>query len=380
MDTHLSVRAALDQAVYQYSVLTADQQLAHADGVLRSGQLTAIGGQHVPDLEAHVAQRIGRRGAVATASATAGIELALRCLPVRRPGWAIVVPEVCWASVATAVHHAGGTVRIAPVTADLTPHWEQIEPLLTSNVTAVVLAHVRGRPAPDTTRIAAELAARGVPLIEDCAQAWAVTADGRPAGSVGTLAVFSTQQWKLISTGEGGVVAADDPDLLDALRAVGGDTRFSTPGDLWRGNCRMSELAAASALPQLHGLDALTARLRGLQERLVDRALQAPPVHQVLPAPDGVARSNGSIVGAWLPFPDDARRAADRLYRAGIRHWHPSTGDEHLAINWPIEYARSELDLTRYLDIQIPVLDEHHHDEFVDAAVTALIGDTKAPR
>lgn len=160
MDTHSSVSAALDQAVYQYSALTADQQLTHANDVLQSGRLTAIGGKHVPDLEAHVAQRIGRRGAVATASATAGIELALRCLAIRPPGWGVVVPEVCWASVATAVHHAGGTVHIAPVTTDLTPHWEQIEPMLTPNITAVVLAHLRGRPAPDMPRIAAELSAR----------------------------------------------------------------------------------------------------------------------------------------------------------------------------------------------------------------------------
>lgn len=190
--------------------------------------------------------------------------------------------------------------------------------------------------------------------------------------------MFSIQQWKLIAAGEGGLVAADDPDLLDTLRAVGGDTRLSPPVDMWRGNCRMSELTAASALPQLHGLDALTERLRRLQARLLDRVHQTQ--HPVLPAPDEIVQTNGSTVGVWLPLPDDARRAADRLYHAGIRHWHPSTGDEHLAINWPVDYTHSGPDMTRYLDIQIPILDEHHHDEFVDAAVTALTEDTEAPR
>jgi dTDP-4-amino-4,6-dideoxygalactose transaminase len=280
-----------------------------------------------------------------------------------------------WASVATAVHHAGGTVHIAPVTADLTPHWEQIEPLLHPTVTAVVLAHVRGRPAPDTVRIAAELAERGITLIEDCAQAWAVTVDGQPAGSHGTIAVFSTQTWKLIATGEGGVVAADDPDLLQALRSATGDTRIpAAGGNPWRGNCRMSELTAASALPQLHVLDVLTELLHPLQARVINRALGMPNVQLVLPAPDEAARSNGSLVGVWLPTPNDARRAADRLYRDGIRHWYPSTGDLHLAANWPVADTHSEVDLACYLDIQIPMLDEHHHDEFLDAIATALAG------
>jgi dTDP-4-amino-4,6-dideoxygalactose transaminase len=185
--------------------------------------------------------------------------------------------------------------------------------------------------------------------------------------------VFSTETWKLIATGEGGIVAADDPDLLQALRAASGDTRIpSSESNPWRGNCRMSELAATSALPQLRSLDALAERLRHLQARVANRVQRVPCVLEVLPTPGDLSRSNGSLVGVWMSTPEEARRAADQLHRRGIRHWRPSTGDLHLADNWPVTPARSEVDLASYLDIQIPVLADRHHDEFVDAVVTAL--------
>ena len=381
MDT--KARAQLTDAVYQYSTLTAADQIAGTAEVIKSGRLGSIAGHTVREFEDQVAAHVGRAGAVATASATAALELLLHCLPLREPLERVIVGEVGWITVPTAVARTCRIPVIAPVSADLTPHWEQIEPLLDERTTAVVLAHLRGRPAPDTQRIAAELSRRGITLIEDCAQAWGATVDGLPVGRHGQAALFSTQTYKLIATGEGGVIAADDDDLLTTLRAVGGDTRVALPeGNHGRGNTRMSEITAASALPQLAYLGRLRELLHPLQAALIDRLSLAPPVHGVLPVTDGTQTnlgaeaSNGSLVGVWLTTGGQAKRVADRLFQLGVRHWWPGPGDPHLAENWDNASGNGgHVDMTRYLDIQIPVLDQSRHPAFVDLIYSALTGD-----
>lgn len=122
MDTTGQTRA-LDKAVYQYSTLTAADQVERFTTVVSSGALGAIGGDHVREFQQHVAGHLGRHGAVATASATAALELLLRCLPQQEHSERVVIPEVCWISVPTAVLRSGRTPVIAPATDDLTPHW-----------------------------------------------------------------------------------------------------------------------------------------------------------------------------------------------------------------------------------------------------------------
>lgn len=372
----------LDEGVYQYSTLTTTDQLERITRVVSSGALSAIAGDQVSEFEQHVAGHLGRHGAVATASATAALELLLECLPQREHDERVVIPEVCWISVPTAVLRSGRTPIIAPATNDLTPHWEQIEALLDERTTAVILAHLRGRPAPDTQRIADELTQRGITLIEDCAQAWGTTLYKQPVGHHGLAAVFSTETHKLVATGEGGVIATDDSHLLHAMRAVGGNTRLALPDTAQgRGNVRMSEITAASALPQLNYLDGLRQVLRPLQDALIDRIEDVAITRSILPtsveqSPSlGPDASNGSLVGVWLPTPRHAHRVADQLFRSGIRHWWPGPGDPHLAQNWPSTPTTSIGHIVEpacYLDIQIPVLDESHHPAFLDLITSAL--------
>jgi dTDP-4-amino-4,6-dideoxygalactose transaminase len=333
----------LDRAIYQYSLVTADKQTALASNVITSGTLGSIGGEYVTQLEQRVAERIGREHAIGVASATAGLEVTLRALGAG-PGRQVIVPALGWVSVGAAAAASGASVSVAPVAQGLAPCWEQIEPLLRAETCAVVLAHMRGMPALGTVRIAAELAERGISLIEDCAQAWGVTVAGRPGGGHATLAVLST------------------------------DTRITTPKPVWRGNARMNEITAALALPQLQYLDEVTAQLRPLQQRIAELLREAPGVTAVIPDDDGVAATNGSHAGAWFVTAEQAEHRAARLYRAGVRCWSPSTGDLHTAAAWPIQPALPGLDghLHRYLDIQIPILDATDHEPFCHLVRQAL--------
>lgn len=294
----------LNRAVYQYSRLTSAEQKRLVAMVIESGRLSSLDGPYVREFERQVADRLARRQAVATCTATAAIELTLRALDIGL-GHEVIVAEFGWVSVGAAVTATGAAVRIAPITADLAPTWSQIEPLIGPTTKVVILGHMRGTLAPDVQRIAAELDQAGIVLIEDCAQAWGVPT----AGTYGRVAVFSTQRWKLIATGEGGIVATDDVELATRLRALSGNTRIHTASSFWRGNVRMPEITAAQALPQLAYLDELTEHLRALQRRITAMVtgfdVQAP------------ANGNGSIIGLWG---DRAGHLADRLFHEGEAH------------------------------------------------------------
>jgi len=359
--------------VYQYSTLTAAEQARLACDVISAGSADALGPCHLAQLERAVAGRIGRTAALAVDSGSAALALAVRGLGIR-PGHEVIIPEVGWVSIGTAVADTGAAVRVAPVTQTLTPGWEQIEPLITPATAAVILAHLRGRAAPGTAQITAELSARGIALIEDCAQAWGVTADGRPAGAWGTAAAFSTQAYKVISTGEGGLLLADDPAFLALIRALAGDTRQRASAAVWRGKHRMTEVSAALARPQLARLDALTAALRRLQRCTVQLLTAFDSIRAVLPAPPDIPAGNGSLVGLWVNTPEQARQLASAYHHAGLRSWWPGPGDLHTAAAWPAQPSQNIADVRCYLDLQIPWLPDDQHPGFATTVASVTAG------
>jgi dTDP-4-amino-4,6-dideoxygalactose transaminase len=345
--------STLTTPLYQYSQLTADQQNVIVGGGILSGEIATFDGKHLPALEHRVAELTGRAQALAVDSGSSALRLAMRGLGVG-PGHEVIIPELGWVSIGAAADMLGATVRVAPATDSLTPTWEQIQPLLTTATRAVVLVHLRGRPAPGTAEIAARLRERGIALIEDCAQAWGVDVEGRPAGGWGTLATFSTHTFKLIATGEGGLIVGDDLDTMALMRAIGGDTRQPTPHAVWRSKARMTELAGALALPQLDHLATLVADLRALQQPVLEALHGLPGVTLVPEGADPVG--NGSLVGLRLSDPAAAERLAGSLFHEGYRSWWPGPGDLHTAAAWPVQPDRSLTDARRYLDVQIPWL------------------------
>lgn len=360
MPSHL-----LESATYEYGRITASSQLARLAEVVSTGKLAAIGGTQVPELERLAAFRTGRAQALAVASATAGIELALRALGAA-PGAEVLIPALGWVSVGAAVNATGAAVRVVPVTSNLTPSWDGLEPLIGSATGAVVVAHLRGMPATEIERIAVELRQRGIPMIEDCAQAWGVrTVDGRAAGARGTVAVFSCQAYKLIAAGEGGLVLCDDPELMARMRSFSGDTRMATERAIWRGNVRMSEPTAALVIPQLQKLDQLMARLRPLQLRVAELFAKTTVAERVLPTAGESASSNGAHVGTFWSSAESARRLWASLYALGLRGWYPAAGDLHVQDAWPVRSDGASVAMDRYIDVQIPVLDPPEHDTFL---------------
>lgn len=365
----------MEWARYEFGHDSRLEQLDLLRDVLSSDQLGVFFGRFVRELEARTSAYVRCRESVAAPSGTAALQLILGALGIG-PGDEVVIPEFGWVSVGGAVRATGADVRVAPMDRTLSPGWDDIRPRLGKRTRAVVIAHPRGVPALATPHVAAGVSEAGIHLIEDCAQAWGVRLAGSHVGNSGTAAFFSTQAYKLVSTGEGGLVASSDADLVRRVRVLQGDTRVRSDVPAWRLALRMTELQAAVALPQLQRLDALIDRLTVLQERVVPILLTHDDIADVIPdqemrSLDGF-ETNGSFVVAWCVSCAAAARTRRRLREAGLRVSQGTDDDLHFSRSWPTDTTTSRVDLRTLVEIPIPDVGLEDHGAFLDVLSTAL--------
>lgn len=160
------------------------------------------------DAPRRVAARMGaelQREAVAVGSGRLALELALRGVGVR-PGDEVIVPSFGCGALVAAVRAAGATPAFADVRADLNIDPDSVDRLLAPQVRAVVVVHAGGKRA-DVGAILALAEPRGIPVVEDCAQATGGRTGGRAWGIDGSSAVFSFGPGKNLMATGGGLVA-----------------------------------------------------------------------------------------------------------------------------------------------------------------------------
>jgi perosamine synthetase len=245
--------------------------------VIESGWLTQ--GPRVDEFERAFAARVGAREAVATTSCTTALSLALYCAGVR-PGDEVVVPSLSFIATANAVWQLGAR----PVFADVEACTFNIDPVdaerrITPSTRAIVPVHQLGLPA-DMDDILALAAEYEIPVVEDAACAIGARHRGRPIGSLGPPACFSFHPRKVITCGEGGMIALNDSEIAARLRRLRQHSmdqsalaRHRAPGVVierypergW--NARMTDLQAAIGLRQLDVLDLVLGERRLLADR-----------------------------------------------------------------------------------------------------------------
>lgn len=278
--------------------------------VVRRGWVAA--GPEVAAFERELAACLGTEAAVAVSSGSAALELALRALDVGA-GHEVVIPSY----VCDALHHAVTRCGARPVLADADPLTHSLS---LADARAKVTARTRALIVPHAFGLAVDLdpfLALGLPVIEDCAQTLGARLDGRPAGSLGTLAVCSFYATKLLTTGEGGAVAGPAA-RLERVRDV---RDYDGRDDLVpRFNAKLSDLAAALGRGQLARLDAFVARRRAVAARYRERLVGVP----CAPPPDagfrhvyhrfvvGVERSPATVEAALAERGVTARRPVHR--------------------------------------------------------------------
>src|SRR5713101_4194442 len=229
---------------------------AAIDGVLAAGQF--ILGPNVRALEEELARYCGCRHGVGLASGTDALILSMHALGVR-PGDEVIVPAFTYIATADTTGLLGATpvfTDILPDTFNMDP--AQIESRITPRTRAIVPVHLFGQPA-DMDPILEIARRRGLPLIEDNAQAIGATYKGRKAGTMGDLGSISFFPTKNLGAyGDGGMVVTNSELLATRLRSLRahGSTKNKYLSDEQGWNSRLDELQAAILRVKLRHLDA----------------------------------------------------------------------------------------------------------------------------
>lgn len=255
-----------------FNVLPSDQdgsgrsfgetEIRYLTEVLESGRLFAPKGTFVKRLEENFARRLGLERVSASSSGSAAIHAAIAALDFE-PGDEVITTPITDMGALSPILYQG----LIPVFADVDPGnglvtAGTIAERISSRTRAIVVTHLFGNPA-EMGPILALANHHGLRVIEDCAQAFGATLNGKPVGSFGDVGCFSLQQGKHITSGEGGLTATSDLELAGGIRRyINKAWDYDAPTsdhDALALNYRMSELQGAVALAQLERLDSTVA-------------------------------------------------------------------------------------------------------------------------
>jgi perosamine synthetase len=278
-------------------------------------------GPFVQRLEAGMAQRTGRRHAIAVSNGTAALEAAVAALGLG-PTDEVILPTFTIISCAAAIVRSGAT----PVPVDCDPvTWnmglKQVAAAITPRTKAIMAVHIYGLPVEMDPLL--ELARHhGLKVIEDAAEMHGQTYRGRPCGSMGDLSVFSFYPNKLVTTGEGGMLLTDDDALADRCRGLRNlcfqaERRFVHEELGW--NLRMSNLQAAVGVAQLEQLDEFVKMKRRIGRRYTEHLQGLADIKLPLASTDDAENIYwvfGVVLDETVPF--DAAEAMSRLAKFGI--------------------------------------------------------------
>ncbi|HEX2035280.1 MAG TPA: DegT/DnrJ/EryC1/StrS family aminotransferase [Chloroflexota bacterium] len=258
------------------------------------------GAEEVAYCEAFAAS-LGGGYADAVNSGSSAVYVALRALDLE-PFTEVICP---------AMTDPGGIMPVPllnciPIVADARPGSYNVGPrevqaCLSERTSAIVVAHIAGEPV-DLDPILELARGQGIPVVEDCAQAHGARYKGKPVGTLGQVAAFSTMSGKHHATGaQGGVVFTRDESIYWRARRVSdrGKPYGLTPGTgalassaaggagnvVASLNLNSNDLAAAIGLVQLRKLDAITAGRRRVAEAIAD----------------GLRRRSQAVSPGWVP-------------------------------------------------------------------------------
>ena len=297
----------------------------------------------VAEAERQMARYIGTKHCLAVNSCTSALIASLRALGVGA-GDEVIVPGYTFFASAAVIGACNAIPVIADVDDTLTVDPHDLERKITKRTKAVIVVHMRGMPA-QMDKIMHICKKRGVPVIEDVAQAVGGMYRGKMLGSIGTMGCFSFDYYKILNSGEGGFITTNDPWLLTRAQswhdcaACWRPDRFASErneGELFCGeNYRMSELQGAVALAQIRKAPRILKGYRTAKQRII-AGLNLPNgvTLQRVADPKG---DTGICLILFMPDVASTKAALPALQAAGV----PAGGiydhkvkDWHVYVHW----------------------------------------------
>lgn len=278
--------------------------------VLRSGHIAQ--GPRVAEFERAFADLVGVRHAVAVNNGSTALSVALQGIGIG-PGDEVLTSPFTFIATVNAVLATGASVRFADIgEADFALDPASAAEAVGPATRVLMPVHLFGQVA-DMAPLTGLAERHALAVVEDAAQAHGASYAGRGAGSFGT-GCFSFYATKNLTTGEGGMITTDDDVLADRLRVLRNQgMRARYEYELVGHNHRMTDLAAAVALPQLAQYAEQVRRRRAHAARLTELlggvpGLRLPAVlpgrehvwHQYTVLVDDGARADRDELGARL--------------------------------------------------------------------------------
>ena len=262
-------------------------ELRYLEEALQQNTLFYAAGNFVKRFTQTFAEMYGMKHCVATSSCTAAIHAAVAGLEIG-PGDEVVVSPITDMGGIYGVLAMNATA----IFADVDPHTlnvtaDNIRKVITERTKAILITHLGGNPC-EMDEIVALAKEKGIYLVEDCAQAYGAFYKGRRVGTFGDVSCFSTNEFKHISTGDGGMCLTNDEDvakkiLLFTDKGYNRDAfDLSTMRAVQRLclNYRMTELQGAVGLAQLEKLDYICSASTALGNQL---SKELSGIHGLIP-------------------------------------------------------------------------------------------------
>lgn len=250
-----------------------EEGIQNALGVMQTGRLhryNVMPGEqgYASKLEDAFAAYMGSRYCLSCASCGSALYLALKCLGVK-VGDTVLCNAYTLAPVPGAIENSGARIELVEITDDYTIDLADLDKKAgTSKARVLMLSHMRGHMT-DMDAIMDICKRHKLLLIEDCAHTMGAKWNGKKSGSFGDVACFSTQTYKHMNSGEGGLLVTNDDTVMAKAIIYSGSymlyeahssrppkeafekIRKLTPNY----SCRMDNLRAGMLLPQLAMLD-----------------------------------------------------------------------------------------------------------------------------
>ncbi|MEM1361019.1 MAG: aminotransferase class I/II-fold pyridoxal phosphate-dependent enzyme [Pseudomonadota bacterium] len=356
-----------------------EEAIAAAVEVMRTGRLHRYNlapgeAGAVGALEQAFAKTTGAKFCLAVASGGQALSISLRAAGVQT-GDKVLTNAFTLAPVPGAIAAVGAQPVFIETTENLTIDLDDLAAKL-GQAKVLLLSHMRGHIC-DMDRLMALCDAAGVTVIEDCAHTMGAAWRGTPSGRHGLAGCYSTQTYKHINSGEGGLITSDDPELMARATLLSGsymlferhvagpasDAYQDLTGETPNMSARMDHLRAAILLPQLERLEQERAAWNE-RYRVVEEALVGHPEIRLIPRPQ-----EESFVGSSFQFrlpnasateiSDYITRTAKRgvelkWFGAGMPHGFTSTYADWTYADSPI-LADTNRILAGLLDMRLPL-------------------------
>jgi len=300
-------------------------------------------GPNVQAFEHEAADYLGVKHAIGVASGTDALHLALRAAGIG-PGDEVITSPFTFIATAEAIRYVGATpvfVDIDPRSFNLLP--AAVEAAVTERTTAVMPVHLFGQPA-DLPAIGAICERRGLKMIEDCAQSFGATVDGRQTGSIGISAGFSFFPSKNLGCyGDGGLVTTNSDALAEHVRVLrnhGSQVRYYHQEIGY--NSRLDELQATILRVKLRHIEEYNRNRRRVAHRYSELLSDLP---LDTPFEDGIGRH---VYHQYTLLSDRRDAIMQALQAAGIA----------CAVYYPVPLHRQQAFAGDGAGVQLPVADD----------------------